>query len=101
MWGITMPYEHAKRDGGIALAAQSGNMALTTMLSGRLPTLAYAASLGNQAAVDVTDCLEFYLADPDVRVVALVIAAGTASECGSGLEVGTDQSTINSPLYFF
>lgn len=73
LWGITMPYEHAKRDGSVALAAQSGNIALTTMMSGRLPALAYAASLGNQAAVDVTDCLEHYLTDPHVRVVALVI----------------------------
>lgn len=73
LWGISMPYEHAKREGTLALAAQSGNIALTTMSSGRLPALAYASSLGNQALVDVTDCLEHYLTDPEVRVVALVI----------------------------
>lgn len=73
LWGISMPYEHVKRTGAVALAAQSGNIALTTMMSGRLPALAYAASLGNQAAVDVTDCLAYYLDDPDVRVVALVV----------------------------
>jgi acetate---CoA ligase (ADP-forming) len=73
LWGISMPYQHSRREGSVAIAAQSGNIALTTMMSGRLPGLAYAASVGNQAAVDVTDCLEFYLTDPEVRVVALIV----------------------------
>ncbi|WP_051792982.1 acetate--CoA ligase family protein [Amycolatopsis jejuensis] len=73
LWGIEMPYGHAETEGVVALAAQSGNMALTTMLSGRLPSVAYGVSAGNQAVVDVADCLEYYLTDPAVRVVALVI----------------------------
>jgi acetyltransferase len=73
LWGITLPQVHAHGEGTLALAAQSGNMALTSMLSGRLPGVAYGVSLGNQANVDVTDCLEFYLSDPQVRVVALII----------------------------
>ncbi|MGY1846311.1 MULTISPECIES: acetate--CoA ligase family protein [unclassified Blastococcus] len=73
LWGITLPTVHAHGEGTLALAAQSGNMALTAMLSGRLPGVAYGVSLGNQANVDVTDCLEFYLSDPQVRVVALII----------------------------
>jgi acyl-CoA synthetase (NDP forming) len=73
LWGITLPQVHAHGEGTVALAAQSGNMALTTMLSGRLPGVAYGVSLGNQANVDVTDCLEFYLSDPQVRVIALII----------------------------
>lgn len=72
LWGITMPFAHAETPGSVAIAAQSGNMALTTMMSGRLPGLAYAVSLGNQANVDLSDCLEYFLTDPHVRVVALI-----------------------------
>ncbi|WP_433260960.1 acetate--CoA ligase family protein [Actinosynnema sp. CS-041913] len=73
LWGIEMPYAHAESEGVVAIAAQSGNMALTTMLSGRLPAVAYAVSAGNQAVLDLADCLEYYLTDPAVRVVALVM----------------------------
>lgn len=73
LWGIRMPIGDSCADGAVALAAQSGNMALTVMSSGRLPGLAYAVSAGNQAVVDVTDCMEYFLTDPDVRVIAVII----------------------------
>jgi acetyltransferase len=73
LWGITLPMGDGVTDGAVALAAQSGNMVLTAMGSGRLPRLAYAVSAGNQAAVDVTDCMEYFLGDPGVRVIALII----------------------------
>ena len=73
LWGIGMPIGDGCADGAVALAAQSGNMALTVMSSGRLPGLAYAVSAGNQAVVDVTDCMEYFLTDPDVRVIAVII----------------------------
>ena len=73
LWGIGMPVTHADTNGTVALAAQSGNMALTLMMSGRMPAMAYAVSAGNQAVVDVADCFDYFLADPGVRVVALII----------------------------
>ncbi|GAA4239802.1 acetate--CoA ligase family protein [Actinomadura meridiana] len=73
LWGIEMPYVHAGGDGVVALAAQSGNMALTTMLSGRLPSVAYGVSAGNQADLNLTDCLDYFLSDPAVKVVCLVM----------------------------
>ncbi|MFI0372221.1 acetate--CoA ligase family protein [Actinomadura sp. 1N219] len=73
LWGIEMPYVHADADGVVALAAQSGNMALTMMLSGRLPAVAYGVSAGNQAVLDLADCLEYFLTDPGVKVVCLVM----------------------------
>ncbi|MGH3241277.1 MAG: acetate--CoA ligase family protein, partial [Spirillospora sp.] len=73
LWGIEMPYVHAGADGVVALAAQSGNMALTTMLSGRLPAVAYGVSAGNQAVLDLSDCLEYFLTDAGVKVVCLVM----------------------------
>ncbi|MDF5751671.1 acetate--CoA ligase family protein [Spongiactinospora sp. TRM90649] len=73
LWGIEMPYVHAGAEGTVALAAQSGNMSLTTMLSGRLPAVAYGVSVGNQAVLDLADCLGYFLSDPGVRVVGLVM----------------------------
>lgn len=73
LWGINLPYVHAERVGQVAIAAQSGNMSLTALMSGRIPGIAYATSLGNQAQIDVTDCMEYYLLDPAVRVVALIL----------------------------
>lgn len=73
LWGVSMPFVHIGGDGSVAIAGQSGNLSLTTMLSGRLPSVAYCASLGNQLMLDVADCLEYYLEDPGVRVVALII----------------------------
>ncbi len=73
LWGITLPLGDGATDGAVALAAQSGNMVLTAISSGRLPRLAYAVSAGNQAAVDVTDCMEYFLGDPAVRVIAVII----------------------------
>ncbi|PZG46303.1 hypothetical protein C1I98_14650 [Spongiactinospora gelatinilytica] len=73
LWGIEMPYGHAGAGGSVALAAQSGNMALTTMLSGRLPAVAYGVSVGNQAVLDLADCLDYFVTDPGVRVVGLVM----------------------------
>ncbi|WP_067469332.1 acetate--CoA ligase family protein [Actinomadura macra] len=73
LWGIELPLLHAEAEGVVALAAQSGNMALTTMLSGRLPSVAYGVSAGNQAVLDLSDCLEYFLTDPGVRVVCLIM----------------------------
>ncbi|MWA05416.1 hypothetical protein F8568_034645 [Actinomadura sp. LD22] len=73
LWGLDIPFAHASTDGGVAVAAQSGSLALSLMMSGRLPGLAYCASVGNQALVDISDCLEYYLHDPAVRVVALLV----------------------------
>lgn len=73
LWGISLPYVHAGADGCVALAAQSGNMCLTAMMSGRLPSVAYGASLGNQVSLDVSDCLDYFLTDPQVRVIGLII----------------------------
>lgn len=72
MWGIEAPRKQQRGGGRVAVAAQSGAMLITTLLSGRLPDVAYAVSVGNQAVVDMNDCLDYFLADPDVRTVALV-----------------------------
>lgn len=72
MWGTELPRHHQRGGGGVALVAQSGAMLITTLLSGRLPDVTYAASIGNQAVVDVNDCLELFLTDPEVKTIGLV-----------------------------
>lgn len=73
LWGITMPEQQAQRHGVVGLAGQSGNMVLTTMGSARIPGIKYAISLGNQAVTDVNDCFEYFISDPDLRVIALIV----------------------------
>ncbi|MFN8538354.1 MAG: CoA-binding protein [Thermomicrobiales bacterium] len=71
LWAI--PLATPRRAGTVGLVAQSGNMALTLMASGRGLPLAHAVSVGNQAVVDAVDVMDFYLAEPAVRVIAAVI----------------------------
>src|SRR5690625_1023387 len=80
LWGITLPHQQGERTGVVGLAAQSGNMVLTTMGSARIPGLKYAISLGNQAVTDVNDCFEHFISDPDLRVVALIVEGLTDLE---------------------
>ena len=71
LWAI--PLAKPRRAGAVGLVAQSGNMALTLMASGRGLPLAHAVSVGNQAVVDAVDVMDFYLAEPGVRVIAAVL----------------------------
>lgn len=71
LWSI--PLKAPRRDGTVGLVAQSGNMALTLMASSRGLRLAHAVSAGNQAVVDAVDVVSFFLAQPEIRVIAAVI----------------------------
>jgi acyl-CoA synthetase (NDP forming) len=73
LWAGGVSSEHVDPTGVVALAAQSGNIALTSMGAARIPSLAYSVSMGNQAVSDITDCLEYFISDEQVRIIALVI----------------------------
>lgn len=73
LWAGGMISDHVDPSGVVALAAQSGNLALTSMGAASIPSLAYSVSMGNQAVSDITDCLEYFLTDDQVRIIALVI----------------------------
>lgn len=60
-------------DRGAAIVTQSGNMGINFTMGRRGLPLACLLSLGNQAAVGVTDCLEALLEDERVKVVGLHI----------------------------
>jgi len=71
LWSI--PIAGRRKPGTVGLVAQSGNMALTLMASSRGLNLAHVVSAGNQAVVDAVDVMSFFLAEPEVRVIAAVI----------------------------
>jgi acyl-CoA synthetase (NDP forming) len=73
MWGISMPFAHAGVDSGVALVAQSGNMALTLAGANRGLSFTHVISCGNQLDVSVAELFEACLRDPAVRVLAGLI----------------------------
>jgi acetyl-CoA synthetase len=60
-------------DRGVAIISQSGNMGINFTMQKRALPLAYLLSLGNQAAINVNDCLEALLADERVTAIGLHI----------------------------
>lgn len=73
MWGITMPFDHAGAEHGVALIAQSGNMALTLSGGNRGMPLTHLISCGNQMDVTAAELMAGCLADPAVRVLAVLV----------------------------
>jgi acetate---CoA ligase (ADP-forming) len=73
MWGITMPFEHAGAENGVALIAQSGNMALTLAGTNRGFRLSHLVSCGNQFDVTAAELVAASLADPAVRAIAVML----------------------------
>lgn len=64
--------------------AHSGSIGLVTHTGGMIPALitagldrnigfSYAISTGNETNVDLVDCLEFLIDDPNTRVIALIV----------------------------
>lgn len=58
---------------GAAIITQSGNMGINFTMSKRGLPLACLLSLGNQAQMKVTDCLEALLDDPRIKAIGLHI----------------------------
>ncbi len=75
MWGITVPLDHAGTERGVALIAQSGNMALTLSGASRGMPLTHLASCGNQLDVTAAELISGCLADPAVRGIAVILEA--------------------------
>ena len=72
-YGITMPFAHAGTEQGVALVAQSGNMALTSSMANRGLAFTHLISCGNQLDVTVAELLGACLRDPAVRVLAAIV----------------------------
>jgi acetate---CoA ligase (ADP-forming) len=73
LWGITMPFDHAGAERGVAVIAQSGNMALTLSGANRGLRLTHLASCGNQLDVTAAELMSASLADPAVAAIAVLL----------------------------
>ena len=71
LWGITTGTR--TEAGRIAVVGQSGNIVLSLMSSTCCPPVSHAVSCGNQAVVDAVEVIDFFLGDPEVRVVIAVM----------------------------
>jgi acetate---CoA ligase (ADP-forming) len=62
--------------GGVAIIAQSGGMGIylgPTVLRARGAGLRYLIDVGNEADLDVADCLDYVLTDPEATAIGLII----------------------------
>ena len=72
---VELPGERLGSRPGIGLVSQSGAMAavLAVTLLSRGLGLSYSVSTGNEAASGVEDYVEFLIADPHTRVIAMIV----------------------------
>ncbi len=63
------------RDGGVSIASQSGTMASHIFLATQKSNMGISKtiSIGNEADLDLVDCLEYFESDPSTRVIGLYI----------------------------
>ncbi len=73
LYGISMPVAHAGADAGVALVAQSGNMALTLAMANRGVPFTHVVSCGNQLDVTAAELMSAFLRDPSVTVLAAIV----------------------------
>lgn len=66
-------YGGARAERGVAIVAQSGNIALNLTMSQRSIPLAYVISAGNQAVLRLSDFVEGLAEDPQVSAIGLYI----------------------------
>ena len=62
--------------GGVSLIVQSGLLSagfITTLMGNKTLGLAKACSIGNKCDVDETELLEYFLKDPDTKVIAMYL----------------------------
>jgi acetyltransferase len=96
LWGITMPFAHAGTESGVALIAQSGNIALTLSGINRGFALTHLVSCGNQLGVTAAELVGACLRDPAVRVVAAVLEG--IPDIAAFRQVAADAAERDIPL---
>ena len=71
LWPV--PYPHERRDRGVAVVLQSGNLGINVSMSQRSLPLAFLASVGNQAVLDVAQVVEAYLGMDEVTGIGIYL----------------------------
>lgn len=75
LWPVALPTPDAGAERGVALVAQSGNMSLNAVSTGRGVRFSRLASCGNQIDVTAAELIEHLLDREDVTVVAAMLEA--------------------------
>lgn len=72
---VLWPDVHGGRpvDRGVALVTQSGAIAQNITMQTRGLPIAYVVNMGNQVVVDVADCIEAFVDDPRITVIAVYL----------------------------
>ncbi len=73
LWPVVLPSASLRTERGVGLIAQSGNMPLTLVSSGRGVRFAKLVSCGNQLDVTATELIDRLLDAEDVTVVAAML----------------------------
>jgi acyl-CoA synthetase (NDP forming) len=73
LWPVVLPSAGLRASRGVGLVAQSGNMPLTVLSTGRGVRFTKIVSCGNQLDVTATELIEQLLSAPDVSVVAAML----------------------------
>jgi acyl-CoA synthetase (NDP forming) len=71
LWPV--PYPHERRERGVAMVLQSGNLGINVTMSQRSLPLAFLASVGNQAVLDVAQVVEAYLEMDEVTGIGVYL----------------------------
>lgn len=71
LWPDVQGGRRAER--GVAIVTQSGNLAINLTLQSSALDIAHLITVGNQAVVDVTECIEALVEDPRVTAIGLII----------------------------
>jgi acetate---CoA ligase (ADP-forming) len=71
LWPV--PYPHARRERGVAVVLQSGNLGINVTMNQRSLPLAFLASVGNQSVVEIADIVDAYLDMPETTAVGVYL----------------------------
>ena len=71
LWPV--PYPAARPERGVAVILQSGNLGINVTMSQRSLPLAFVASVGNQAVLEISDLIDAYLEMDEVTAIGIYL----------------------------
>jgi acyl-CoA synthetase (NDP forming) len=71
LWPV--PYPQARRERGVAMILQSGNLGINVTMSQRSLPLAFVASVGNQAVLEIAELVDAYLDMDEVTGIGIYL----------------------------
>ena len=71
LWPV--PWPHERRERGVAVVLQSGNLGINVTMSQRSLPLAFVASVGNQAVVELAEVVNVYLEMDEVTGIGMYL----------------------------